>query len=345
MTSMAANAMTAKAKAMLSKKLTANDYQILLQKKSVGEVASFLKNNTYFNDVLDGINEAQIHRGQLEMLVRMDLYNRISRLLRYSDKKDEEFYRLIVSQTEISIIVDCIRSFQSNDKTIMISKMPTYIQGKISFNLKELSKADNFDELLEILKCTKYYEIIKKYKTLNMDEIDYVGLEHDLNKFHFERVFEVVNRNYSGTVKNQILDVYLAEIELDNIGKIYRLKKYFNVGPNQIKAMIIPKYHYFTSREIDDMILNKKADEIFDILANSPYKNYLSNKSFLYIEYHTKSIFYNYNKRNMFFSSNTDLVLLSYVFISKIEIQNIVDIIEGIRYRVAPDKISRLLIY
>ena len=65
----------------------------------------------------------------------------------------------------------------------------------------------------------------------------------------------------------------------------------------------------------------------------------------MYIEYHTKSIFYNYNKRNISFSNNTDLVLLSYVFISKIEIQNIVDIIEGIRYRVAPDKISRLLIY
>ena len=163
MTSMAANAMSAKAKAMLSKKLTASDYQILLQKKSVSEVASFLKNNTYFKDVLDGINEGSIHRGQLETLVRMDLYNRISRLLRYSDKKEEEFYRLIVSQSEISIIVDCIRSFHTNDKTIMISKMPTYIQGKISFNLKDLSKADNFDELLGVLKNTKYYDIIKKY--------------------------------------------------------------------------------------------------------------------------------------------------------------------------------------
>ncbi len=345
MTSMAANAMSAKAKAMLSKKLTASDYQILLQKKSVSEVASFLKNNTYFKDVLDGINEGSIHRGQLETLVRMDLYNRISRLLRYSDKKEEEFYRLIVSQSEISIIVDCIRSFHTNDKTIMISKMPTYIQGKISFNLKDLSKADNFDELLGVLKNTKYYDIIKKYRTVNMDEFDYVGLEHDLNNFHFERVFEVVNRNYSGTARKQILEVYLAEIELDNIAKIYRLKKYFNVGPNQIKSLIIPKYLYFSPREIEDIILNKKADDIFNVLANSPYKNYLSNKNFMYIEYHTKSIFYNYNKRNISFSNNTDLVLLSYVFISKIEIQNIVDIIEGIRYRVAPDKISRLLIY
>ena len=49
MTSMAANAMSAKAKAMLSNRLTANDYQVLLQKKSVSEVASFLKNNTLHN--------------------------------------------------------------------------------------------------------------------------------------------------------------------------------------------------------------------------------------------------------------------------------------------------------
>ena len=47
----------------------------------------------------------------------------------------------------------------------------------------------------------------------------------------------------------------------------------------------------------------------------------------------------------MMFSTNADIVLVAYMVLSEVEIQNVIDIIEGVRYGIAADKISRLLIY
>ena len=51
------NAMTTKTKAIYAKRLKDTDYNNLVQKRSVPEIASYLKNETYFRDSLDGINE------------------------------------------------------------------------------------------------------------------------------------------------------------------------------------------------------------------------------------------------------------------------------------------------
>ena len=47
----------------------------------------------------------------------------------------------------------------------------------------------------------------------------------------------------------------------------------------------------------------------------------------------------------MRFSTNPNIILVSYLSLLDIEIRNIIDIIEGIRYKVENDKIAKLLIY
>ncbi len=56
-------------------------------------------------------------------------------------------------------------------------------------------------------------------------------------------------------------------------------------------------------------------------------------------------IIYNLSKHIIRYSNEPNMVLVSYLSVLEIEIQNIVDIIEGVRYHVESDKISRLLIY
>lgn len=64
------NAILSKARAMYGKRLTAADYQALLTCQSVGEVAAYLKQRTVYAQVLSGVNELTIHRGQLESLLK-----------------------------------------------------------------------------------------------------------------------------------------------------------------------------------------------------------------------------------------------------------------------------------
>ena len=63
-------AIPAKARAKYGRRLTSEDYNNLIHCKTVAEVANYLKSNTYYNDVLSQLNEHNIHRGQVELLLK-----------------------------------------------------------------------------------------------------------------------------------------------------------------------------------------------------------------------------------------------------------------------------------
>lgn len=339
------NAMMIKAKAMFGNRLTANDYQLLLQKKNIGEIASYLKNDTYFSRSLEGINEKAIHRGQLEILIKTDLFKRFSSLMRYEFDDKDDFYRFEIIESEITQILNVVRSFMTQDNTTLISSLPTFISKEISFDLEKLVSSKNFDDLLEVLKSTMYYPIIEKYKKNKLEDIDFIGLEHELKYLSYQEIIRLARKNFKGKELDSINDIILTEIELENFSKIYRLKKFFNASPMQIKPLITPIYQHFSKQSLNDLIESNNAEELLKILLSSKYGNYVKDYKFDRIEQFVKKINYEISKKYMYFSTNSDVVILAYMMVSNVEIQNIIDIIEGARYSVPMEQISRLLVY
>ena len=62
---MAAGVIAAKARSMLGEQLSAQDYEELLHKRSVAEIAAYLKNVTSYAHALKDVRENNIHSGQL----------------------------------------------------------------------------------------------------------------------------------------------------------------------------------------------------------------------------------------------------------------------------------------
>ena len=53
---------------------------------------------------------------------------------------------------------------------------------------------------------------------------------------------------------------------------------------------------------------------------------------------------FNINKHNMYFGNNAEVVMMAYIELCRVELSNIIDIIEGIKYKVNKGKITELLI-
>ena len=70
-----------KARALYGKLLTSEDYKSLLERKNVPEVASYLKKNTVYSELLSEINENDVHRGDLEVLFMKSLYDDFVKIL------------------------------------------------------------------------------------------------------------------------------------------------------------------------------------------------------------------------------------------------------------------------
>ena len=344
MANAASNAMTAKTKAMYAKRLTKNDYAILLQKKSVAEVASYLKNETYYASVLEGVNEKALHRGQLEVLIRNDVILKFSRILRYSTSGNDGFFHMIVVDSEVAVILSQVKSLIYEDFNSGLEKLPMMIQNGFCFNTKAVINARSYEGLCEALKGTVYYKFLIKYHPTDVEELDFVGLEQELQRYKFEETVKAMEKQAGSKLKDEIYQILYTEAELENLAKIYRLKKYFKAPASKIKELITPVYLKFSKREIDNLIDNVDADQIFEKIKETTYRNYLDD-NFIFFEHSTRSINFNLNKRNIMYSNDADVVLLIYKALMDTEVQNIIDIIEGIRYGISADQINKILIY
>ena len=74
------SAIAAKLKAMYSKFLTRDDYEQLLERKSVNDICSYLKSTPGYGEVLEQVNERDIHRGQMEILLEQEMVDEYVRL-------------------------------------------------------------------------------------------------------------------------------------------------------------------------------------------------------------------------------------------------------------------------
>ncbi len=338
-------AMAVKARAMFGARMKEADYNALMQKKSVPEVAAALKRGPVFSEILAGVNEKAVHTGQLEALVRMDVYRRLQKLLRYSEGDYGKFIYAAVETEEIDLILSSIRWFTQKDaeaRSAMIADMPIYISHYLCFDVKKLPEVTNFDDLIKILKGTRYERIVRKYETKDFSQINYIGLEHELMQNYYETVMDVVS-GY-GRAGIDMMAIVKARIELDNIAMIYRLKKYFRAAPDQIRPMITHTTYLFNDREMEDLISSSTADQVIEKMQKK-YHRYVKNVKFSSIEHYTGMIRYHMNYHFLENSTEPKLVLLSYLLLSRIEIQNVVNIIEGVSYGIGADHMKPMLVY
>ena len=54
---------------------------------------------------------------------------------------------------------------------------------------------------------------------------------------------------------------------------------------------------------------------------------------------------YRIARKNMHFSNNPSVVMISYMFVSETELMNVISLIEGVRYKLDSRTIQSLLIY
>ena len=102
--SMAEGVIVAKARSMHGEALSEEMYQELLHKKSVAEIAGYLKHETSYAAALKDVRENNIHRGQLESILRQEIFKKTMKLYRYADAAMKPYYRLHMQEWVSQIV-------------------------------------------------------------------------------------------------------------------------------------------------------------------------------------------------------------------------------------------------
>ena len=194
-----------------------------------------------------------------------------------------------------------------------------------------------FNELNVLYTAPTIDDFIEKIDDKNIRNIfynntTYFERENSLNKYYFESFLKLIkgkNKNIESLLKTQI--------DLLNILWTYRTKKYYDVLNPNILIKSFYKIDIETIKNIEE--INSLSD-LNHILDSTNYKGIINNnieldiKKYLYLKY-----------KNIFRKELLDLSLvISYFNILEIEKENIVTIIECIRYNVPKQNINNKII-
>ncbi len=327
MTSLSANAIATKAKAMYGRRLRSEDYHALLHKKSVAEIAAYLKSDTDYAETFATVKENSIHRGDLEALLKRDKFERECRLAHYAGGKKKELYQIGILKSEVDLILSKVRLFNSPIYNDFASQIPMYLNRYTSFDLKQLQAANDYDELCAVLNRSEYAKILRRFRPVNNELIDYSRLETALTKYYYDKVINTIKSKLSGKTRSDCLMIFLTSIELQNLSKIYRLKKYYHADAETIRSTLMLDYLRISKSKMEELITAADAESFLRILANSPYRVFADRNDYVFIEYYADQIKYHLAERHMRFSTNPAIVFMTYTILHDIEMSNLINII------------------
>ena len=343
LSNLSSNAILSKARALYGKCLTKNNYKDLLSCQTVNEVAAYLKSRTVYEKFLSGINESQVHRGQLEAKLKQRLFEDYALLCRYEISVGEHFSQYLILRSEIEQILHSILLINAGSPEEYIFSLPMYLVKHSNINLTALSHVKNFDELLKILEHTRYYKVLEQFKPISDEPINYTGIENSLYTYLYGTVFEAIRKYTRGGTSKQLQEIFNTYIDLINFARIVRLKLFYNSSADFIRSCLLP-FGNMSKRTLSELIDSNSADEM-----NSIFKKTIIGKRYLTEHYaypdeisnHAK---YRVCKHFIHFSTHPSVVMFSYTFIMETELRDIITIIEGKRYGLPSEEIKKLLI-
>ncbi len=341
----AGNAIIAKAKAIYGNRLKPEDYDELLRLDTISEIFVYLKKNGKYIDTLGDVRDTDIHRGQLEDLINKSYFIMLTRINKFVNTSDRRFYQLDMIKREIDIVLSSLRSVISGDISTSIRDLPIFFKEHASFDIELLSKSLSMKEVLNVLKGTRYFDLLEPYNTDDPGVIPYQEIEHDIWNMYHKIVIDRINRYFRGKELANLMDIYQTKVEIENIVKIYRLKKFYNADEKTILSSLITDKIRMSKAKLMELALAKNAEDVLKALSDSDFSEYEDEDGYIYIEYFAEKINYHIAKRYMFFSTSPAIVYSTFIILNEIERSNIFNIIEGIRYNVDKEDIRKMLIY
>lgn len=332
-----------RAKAKYGKRLKEKDYKSLLNCESVSDVMSYLKSNTHYIDAFGEANERGMRRGLFESLLKQYYINEIDTLCQYELSVGEDISRYVAHKTEINEIIRMLTMLNSHEKRQYNFTVPRHIAKKTSIDLNALSEAESFDQFLEAVKKTPYGKILVKYNTGDHKQIPITEIESELYTKLYIELYTAIE--HTGADESKDLKDFLDSIiDYRNFLNIIRMKKYYSADSTEIKKHIIP-FGSLKSSVIDSMCNAETPQQVYDIMAETRTGKLVDKIEYDNLDELEIKVKYKKARHNMYYSSSSSTVMISYIILCEIELHNLVCLVEGARYSVDKSIIEPLLVY
>lgn len=329
-------AISAKLKAMHALRLTEEDYDKLLMKRTVNEICGYLKNSNPYGRVLEAVDDRTIHRGNLERILNEAVYQQYMRLYRFMNKEQRDILKFWLMRKEMDYLKEKLRFVLNREEREDHRNYDDFFRKHTELDLDGLEKARDFTAFVQCCQGTIYYKILKTAEKLKSD---FFSIGMMLDRAYYMLLWRAASKldQSERPVFEQLVG---AKIDLLNIMWIYRGKKYFGFKNEIIYTYLIPVHYRLTPEDIKGMVECEDAQRIPLMIKKAGYARLFENvdgdffieeNERLMEKLRAKRIFVNYPK--------TMAAVFAYLSLKEFETHNIIMITEGVRYNLDPNRL------
>lgn len=343
---MSALAVIPKTRAIFARRLTKSEYAELERRRTVPEVAIFLKNHPYFKDSLKALPMQNLHRAQLESLLTQDIFSKYFSLRRY-DYSRSGFARAFAMEAETEQIISVLRLLSMGRTDDYIAQTPMFLQPYLDINLMALARASSFKELMKALANTPYYKILEPVFAQDPELKDMAGMEKALLTHYYKSVLRLAEQSFKGSELRDVKELFLEEAELYNVNMLFRIKSFFPdaYDADLIKQMLLPIYYKVSRKNLHLLASAKNSAEVVSMLDGFRRARQFSLPTEQQMNEQEDAPLYSRAITLLHFTSSPSAALAAFMCFAKLERSNIINCLEGVRYGLAPEEIERLILY
>lgn len=324
-----------KIRSMESRLLTPLQFEEIASIKSVPDLVSYLIEHSSYGQVLREMDENLLHRGNIEKVLVLSLYNDYTRIYRFCGLQQRRFLKLYLKRYEVDLINYCLRIVINHyQEPFDLNHKKPFFDRYSQLSIEKLITSRTTDQLVEMLKGTEYYQPLSRLR--DQGSVTLFDYDLALNLYYFMAVWKERKK----VLKKKELELFTkdcgSKIDFLNMQWIYRAKKHFSLPAADIYALLIPIHYRLRTEQIKAMVECSSLEELFSLLKTTSYARHYPFTSDVTIEQLCRDCLYRLysidRRRNPYSIASIN----TYLFLKEEELRKLTTAMECIRYGLSP---------
>ncbi|ADL08454.1 V-type ATPase subunit [Thermosediminibacter oceani] len=336
-------AVNTKIRAMERNFLQDQHYAEMLRKRSIAELAGYLRENTPYRKLLDDINTDKLSRATLERILRRNMVKNLDKLLYFFRGNYKEFLKALYLKYEIEDLKNLARDIYNSSETGLIDRPYAFIGRYSNVPSDKVLKAETLRDLIMALEGSEFDDYVKPL--LDGKRENLFHLEMALDTAYFSILKKRSEKLENGDRK--ILEKWEGMVsDLYNLQWIYRGKKFYMLSPEELLNYTIDMGDRISFLKRRELCYSINLDEL-DSMAGELGYGFLFKKDEtgdIYMERRINRFLFYRLKALLRRSPMSIIQAIAYALFLEFEIKDIISITECIRYNLSPEESGRFLI-
>lgn len=332
---------TTKSKAMISKLFHEQDYEEMMQCPNVRDFVLYLKSSEAFVEYFDHMNENNVHRGEVEKVLKTALYENFESLYQFSDAMQKKQLILVYYRYETQMLSDLLKKLYNPEVSVDWTTYQRVLSNHIRIPIEQLYGARSLEEFTSLLVGTPYEHVFTMF--LHEGKPSLFEVLMHLNNFYYKMVWKKKDSVFDKKENEAFTACLGTKIDVNNIMNIYRCKKYYQVDAVKILSILIPINYKLKKDEVEKLIHASSIQEFVSVLQTTDYhiKKDMITQDDMECDFYRKiSHAYEESKRKNPLSMAP---IFHYLYKKERELDNLTTLLECIRYQIKPEKMREFL--